>query len=342
MKVLVIGGTRFLGRFIVEEALKQGHEVTLFNRGNNQELFPQLETIIGDRTEDLSLLDTGKWDAAIDTCGFTPRAVDEMTKMLADKIDHYTYISSISVYKDWAVNNIDESYDVQTLSDDQVNEIGYGTSEQINEHYGALKARCEQTAEQNLPNKTFSIRAGLLVGPHDYTDRFTYWVERIQKGGKVFVPGRKDRPLQWIDARDLASWIVKKVDEKVTGVYNVTGPAEMLTMENFLKACIEVTNSSSQLIWADEQFVTQKEIAPWSQLPLWIPETTPLPGQKEPWIGTFTININKALHLGLTFRPIEETVHDTLQWDLTRGSRKKTAGLTLQLEKELLEEYLNE
>ncbi|WP_078381204.1 NAD-dependent epimerase/dehydratase family protein [Sutcliffiella halmapala] len=339
MKILVIGGTRFLGRFIVEEALKQGHEVTLFNRGNHNDLFPHVECIIGDRNKDLTLLETGKWDVAIDTCGFTPLALSEITKALADKVDHYTFISSISVYKDWIPTGLDETYPVQTLTDEQVAEIGYGTSEQINQHYGALKALSETAAEENMPGKVLHVRSGLLVGPYDYSDRFTYWIKRVAEGGEVLAPGRKERNVQFIDARDMAIWILKMADEKVTGEFNVTGPITPLTMEEFLSRCKTVSDSKAELVWVDENFLLQSKVAPWTEMPLWIPEEHPLVEGQEPWRGASSINIEKAIQNRLMVRPIEETITDILEWETTRSEEERKAGIHREKEKEVLEAW---
>ncbi|WP_223700487.1 Rossmann-fold NAD(P)-binding domain-containing protein [Sutcliffiella deserti] len=337
MKILVIGGTRFLGRFIVEEALKQGHEITLFNRGNHNELFPQVECIVGDRHKDLALLETGKWDVAIDTCGFTPLALSETTKILADKVEHYTFISSISVYKDWIPYGIKENYPVLSLSDEEVEKIGYGTSEEINANYGALKALSEKAAEQIMPGKVLHVRSGLLVGPHDYSDRFSYWVSRIAEGGEVLAPGRRNRTIQLIDARDMALWILKMADERMTGTFNVTGPNTPLTMEDFLLACKRISDSDAELIWADESFLLQHNIAPWSEMPLWIPESFPLTEDGEPWKGASSINIKKAVDNRLTVRPIEETIKDTLDWASSRVNEKPKAGLLKEKEQEILQ-----
>ncbi|RJR06765.1 NAD-dependent dehydratase [Candidatus Parcubacteria bacterium] len=339
MKILVIGGTRFLGRFIVEEALKQGHEITLFNRGNHQELFPQVETIIGDRNKDLALLEAGKWDVAIDTCGFTPLQLSEATKVLADKVDHYTFISSISVYKDWIPHGLDEDYPVLSLSDAEVEKIGYGTTEQINMHYGALKAMSETAAENNMPGSVLHVRSGLLVGPLDYSDRFSYWVKRIGEGGEVLAPGRKERNVQMIDVRDMALWILKMADERVSGVFNVTGPTTPMTMEEFLLSCKSVSNSDAELVWADESFLLENKVAPWTEMPLWIPEEHPLTDGGEPWRGASTISIEKALQHRLTVRPVEDTIKDILDWEQTRSDEERKAGIHRDKEKEVLDAW---
>ncbi|QFT88600.1 NAD dependent epimerase/dehydratase family protein [Bacillus sp. THAF10] len=339
MKILMIGGTRFLGRFIVEEALKQGHEVTLFNRGNHPEVFPHVETIVGDRNKDLSLLESGKWDVAIDTCGYTPTALAESTRILADKVDHYTFVSSISVYKDWIPDKITEDYPVQTLTQEKIEQIGYGTQEEIYAHYGALKAECEKAAEQHMSDKILHVRSGLLVGPYDLTDRFAYWVNRVAQGGEILAPGRKERNIQFIDARDLASWILKMADEKVTGTFNVTGPTTSITMEEFLHTCKAVTDSNATFIWADETFLLNQKIAPWTEMPLWIPEEFPLIEGGEPWQGAGTISIEKAIQHKLSVRPLEDTIQDIWKWEETRTSDERKAGLHTDKEQKALTDW---
>ncbi|MGD6775684.1 SDR family oxidoreductase [Sutcliffiella horikoshii] len=336
MKILVIGGTRFLGRFIVEEALKQGHEVTMFNRGNHVDLFPQVECIVGDRNKDLSLHETGKWDVAIDTCGFTPKALNDSTRVLADKVDHYTFISSISVYKDWIPSNIKEDYPVQSLTEKQIEEIGYGTQEEINAHYGALKAESERAAEENMPNKVLHVRSGLLVGPHDYSDRFSYWVNRVAEGGEVLAPGRKEREIQYIDARDMALWILKMADEKITGTFNVTGPTTPLTMEHFLTTCKRVSGSDAEFVWADESFLLEQQVAPWTEMPLWIPEEHPIVEGSEPWRGASSISIEKALQHRLEVRSVEETVKDVRDWMTSKEDEELKAGIHKEKEQNVL------
>lgn len=336
MKILVIGGTRFLGRYIVEEALKQGHEVTMFNRGNHVDVFPQVECIVGDRNKDLSLLEAGKWDVAIDTCGFTPKALAESTRVLADKVDHYTFISSISVYKDWIPSGIKEDYPVQSLTGKEIEEIGYGTQEQINAHYGALKAECERAAEENMPNKVLHVRSGLLVGPYDYSDRFSYWVNRVAEGGEVLAPGRKERAIQYIDARDMALWILKMADEKITGTFNVTGPTTPVSMEDFLNACKTVSRSDAEFVWADESFLLEQQVAPWTEMPLWIPEEHPLVEGSEPWRGASSISIENALQNRLEVRSLEDTVQDVLHFETSRKDEERKAGIHREKEENVL------
>lgn len=335
MKVLILGGTRFLGKAVVEEGLKREHTITLFNRGNNKETFPELEHLIGDRNGDVSQLKDRKWDAVMDTCGFAPHQINKMAAVLGDNIDHYTFISSISVYKDWIPHNIAEDYPLQSMPMERLKDVEEGKVAPY-EHYGALKVLCEEAAEKHWPGRVLNVRAGHIVGPFDYTDRLPYWLNRVAQGGDVLIPGRHDRPIQLIDVKDIAAWVFNMAENQLSGTFNVTSPAEKLTMEKLLDTCKTVTNSDAEFVWADEQFFLDHRIQPWTEMPLWIPEQFPLEGQAEPWTGSFSISIDKAMKAGLTFRPFEDTIHDVYQWEKTRQDLERKAGITRQKEQELL------
>jgi 2'-hydroxyisoflavone reductase len=218
MYLLILGGTGFLGRHLVEAALGDGHRVALFNRGlSGPDLFPEVETIQGDRDGDLSVLQGRRWDAAIDTCGYVPRLVRASAGLLADAVDHYAFISSISVYSDAIGPGADEGAPVEELDGPTVVEV-------TGETYGGLKALCERAAEEEMPGRVLNVRSGLISGPHDPTNRFTYWPRRVAAGGEVLAPDRPERRVQFIDVRDLAAWIVAMSAELRTGTYNATGP----------------------------------------------------------------------------------------------------------------------
>lgn len=338
MKVLIIGGTRFLGKALVAEAMKRGHEITLFNRGTNKEIFPEVEHLIGDRDSDLSLLKNRKWDVAIDTCGFAPHQIKKAAAVLGDNIEYYTYISSISVYKDWIPHNITEDYLLQSMPKDKLKAVEEGSISHY-EYYGALKVLCEAEAEKHWPGRVLHIRAGLLVGPFDYTDRLPYWVQRIEQGGKVMVPGHPDRPVQLIDIKDLATWVFNMAEIRKAGTFNLTGPDYELTMAELLNTCKAVTNSDAEFVWADEQFVLEHKIQPWTEMPLWIPEHFPLEEEKEPWKGSFRISIEKAVAAGLSFRPLEDTIHDVYRWEMDRQDTVRKAGISRDKEQELLKTW---
>lgn len=327
MKLLVLGGTVFLGRHIVAAALAHRHEVTLFNRGqHNPNLFPEVEKLRGNRAGDLEALRGRRWDAVIDTCGYVPRIVRASAELLARSVEHYTFISSISVYADFSVPGLNENAPVGKLQDEAVEEI-------TGETYGPLKALCEQAVENAMPGRALIIRPGLIVGPHDPTDRFTYWPYRVAQGGEVLAPGRPDHPVQIIDVRDLAEWIVRMVEARRTGTYNATGPDYALTMGQLLETCKSVSQSDATFTWVDEKFLLDAGVQPWIAVPLWVPDT-------EEHRGFSAVNCTKAISDGLIFRPLAETIQDTLAWITTRSSDTPwRAGLQRKREKELLQQW---
>jgi 2'-hydroxyisoflavone reductase len=330
MKVLILGGTKFLGRHIVEATLSRDHEVTLFNRGlENPNLFPNVEKLQGNRDGQLEELKGRSWDAVIDTCGYVPRVVRDSAVMLADSITHYTFISSISVYSDFSRLDMDEREPVGKLENEATEEVN-------GETYGPLKAKCEEEAEKAMPGRVLNIRPGLIVGPYDPSDRFTYWPTRIAQGGEIIAPGNGDQKVQFIDVRDLAEWIVRMVESRKTGTYNATGPKDSLTMESLLEECKVSLNSDANVTWVSEEFLEQHEVQAWIDLPLWIP-------QSKQWPGFQTINCQKAISDGLIFRPLSGTIRDTFQWDTGRSTEKeRRAGLTREREEELLLAWIKE
>ncbi|HEV7128787.1 MAG TPA: NAD-dependent epimerase/dehydratase family protein, partial [Ktedonobacterales bacterium] len=305
------------------------HSVTIFTRGQHPApLDPRVEQLRGNRDGDLAALDGHSWDAAIDTSGYVPRVVRGSVERLAGIVGHYTFISSISVFAAFPVRGQDESAPLATLADPTVEVV-------TGETYGALKALCEQAAEAALPGRVLTIRPGLIVGPYDPTDRFTYWPHRIAQGGAVLAPGQPGQDAQFIDARDLAEWIVRMVEGGKTGIYNATGPAAPLTMGALLDACCAVSGGDAQLTWADEDFLLARGVEPWSEMPLWIPVKTP---EGEPdMTGHSAVNCAKAIAAGLTFRPLDVTIRDTLAWDATRPvDHEWKAGLKREREAEVL------
>jgi 2'-hydroxyisoflavone reductase len=329
LDLLILGGTVFLGRHLVGAALAAGHQITLFNRGRHgAELFPQVEKLRGDRDGGLDALAGRRWDAAIDTCGYVPRLVRASAELLAGSVEHYTFVSSISVYRDLDQAPVDESSPVGVLVDESAEEI-------TGETYGPLKALCEQAAEAAMPGRVLHVRPGLIVGPHDPTDRFTYWVWRVAQGGAVLAPGRPQRRVELIDGRDLATWILRMVEARRTGIYNATGPAYQLTMGDMLEACRPGSGSHARFTWVDEAFLLAHGVAPWSELPLWLPESDN---------GVMAAICGRAIAAGLDFRPLAETVRDTLAWlrsdkapaegDLSKIELR--AGMTLAREAELV------
>jgi len=325
MNILIIGGTRFLGRHLVDSALARGHQVTLFNRGKSDPVaFPALETILGDREKNLEKLSARRWDAVIDTCGYVPRIVRMSAQALKDCAETYVFISSISAYAGFSKIGIDESDPVGKLADETVEEI-------TGETYGPLKALCEQTVEQEFPGRALIIRPGLIVGPYDPTDRFTYWPARVARGGLVLAPEKPEAPVQIIDGRDLADFTINLIEQKATSIFNATGPDYELTLSSLLETCKRVSNSDAAFEWASVGFLAENKVRPWSDMPVWVPDT---PEDA----GFARVNISKAIAAGLTFRPLVETVRDTLDWAATRpADHQWRAGLTAERELELLE-----
>jgi len=326
MNILILGGTRFLGRHLVDSALARGHEVSLFNRGKTDpSLFPQLETIIGDREHDIEKLSGRAWDAVIDTCGYFPRIVRESAVGLERSVGRYVFISSISAYDDAILNKIgiDESDAVGKMKDESVEEI-------TGETYGPLKALCEKTILDLYGERGLIVRPGLIVGPNDPTDRFTYWPVRIAKGGDVLTPEKPEVPVQIIDVRDLSDFIIKLIENEASGIYNATGPDYELTLGTMLDTCKQVSSSDANFHWASVDFLKENNVQEWSDMPVWVPDN-------EENQGFSRVNISKGLKAGMKFRSLEDTVRDTLAWANTRPADQEwRAGLKSEREQELL------
>ena len=321
MELLVLGGTRFLGRHLVEGALERGHRVTLFNRGaSGPGLFRDVEELRGDRGGDLSALRGRRWDAAIDTSGHLPREVRASAGLLAGAVDHYTFVSSISVYKDFGRRGFDESAPVLAPPDPEPEEVDW-------ELYGGLKVGCERAAEAAMPGRTLVVRPGMIVGPHDYTDRFPYWCRRVAEGGEVLAPGDPDRPVQLIDARDLAGWMLRMAEERRAGAFNATGPGHGLTMRGMLEGIREATGGGARLVWVPEEWLLEAGVKPWEELPFWVPEEM---------AGILSVDVGRAVGAGLAFRPLAEAVGDTLDEGAGGQGAEIGAGMTRGREEELL------
>jgi len=336
MRLLILGRTRFVGRHLVTAAHARGHEVTLFNRGNHptEDLEP-VEIINGDRNTELHKLRGRRWDAVVDTSGHLPRAVRAAAEVLRDEVERYVFISSQNAYRDVSVPGIDETYPRATLTDEQLdraNAIDTSGQPSYGELYGALKSLCEQAAEEVMPDRVLIIRPGLIVGPYDYTDRFTYWPIRVARGGEVLAPGRPDRFIQFIDVRDLAEWTISMIERNTAGAYNAHGLPHSLTMERLLGECKFATGSDAEFTWVSEDFLLQEKVAAWSELPLWLPEEA-APHLK----GFMFISPDKAVAAGLSFRPLSETIRDTLSWyQSTQSNDELKAGLDRDKERALL------
>ena len=323
MKLLILGGTCFLGRHIAELALQRGHAVTLLHRGRSGPgLFPQAEHRIADRDDAgalASALGSGSWDAAIDTSAYVPRQVRTLAAALGTRLAHYPHyphyphyqlVSSISVYDSFDGSGTDEDSTTRTLSDPTVETITGDT-------YGGLKALCEQAARAAFGPRCLVNRPGLLVGPHDPTGRFTWWVQRLQRGGVVLAPGDPATPVQFIDARDAAAWMLLQAERSTTGVFNLTGPAQPLTMNQFLTCARDTLDPGATLQWVGEQYLQDQGVAPWSDLPVWLPHSD---------AGLHRTRIQRALDTGLHCRPLPQTLRDTAQWAAGVQARAATAG----------------
>ncbi|GIQ69349.1 NAD-dependent epimerase/dehydratase family protein [Xylanibacillus composti] len=329
MRILVIGGTIFVGHHIVEAALRAGHEVTLFNRGqSNPDAFPEAEKLVGDRNSDLTALKGRSWDAVIDTSGYIPKTVKRLAELLADAVEHYTFISSISVYKEFMIPGMDENGPLREMDDPD--------SEDVWNYYGELKVLSERHLDALMPGRALHLRSGLIAGPRDPMDRFTYWAARVQRGGKVLAPGQPQDPVQIIDVRDLAEWSIAMVEARQSGPFNVVGPDYPLTFGRLLAECKAVSGSDAEFEWVDSDFLMDKKVIPWDEMPLW----NPCQGETANMIYYLAQSNRKALAHGLRFRPLADTIRDVLAWDATRPADQiRSAGLAARKESRLLAEW---
>jgi 2'-hydroxyisoflavone reductase len=337
LKILVLGGTGLIGPPMVEYALARGHEVTLFNRGKtNAQLFPDVERITGDRNDDLSGLekavaDGRRWDAVIDNTASIPRWVTESAGLLADSADVYLYTSSISAYADSSVPGADETAAVGQISAED--EAKVLTNKDITgENYGPLKARCEEEARKAFPEATIVVRPGLIVGPGDYSDRFTYWPVRIYRGGEVMAPGNPDDPVQFIDCRDLGEWYIRLVENRAVGTYNGTGPRSPMSIAGMLYGIRATVDNEISFTWVDADFLDKHGVEAWMHMTVWVPPV----GE---YAGFAASGIQRALDAGLTFRPLADTATATMDyWNSLPEDRRAEprAGLPADKEAEVL------
>jgi 2'-hydroxyisoflavone reductase len=318
VKLLVLGGTQFLGRAVVEAALERGDEVTLFNRGQtNPDLFPKAERVRGDRAVDP--LPEGDWEAVIDMPGYVPAVVRRSAEALRDSVDRYVFVSSISVYADFREGPTEDSPRAE-LGDLPIDEMlpGY-------ENYGPLKALCEDVVTEVYDRRALIVRPGLIVGPYDPTGRFTYWPHRVARGGEFIVPAPPDDQVQFVDARDLGAWLVDLCARRESGAFNATHPGA--SWADLVESCLRVTGADSRPVWVDGEWLAKQGVGQWMELPLWLygPDTA----------GMFRADVSRAVAAGLTFRPLDEIVRGTLQHAETTDD----AGLKPERERELLEAW---
>lgn len=319
MRILVLGGTRFLGRHFVSCARERGHEVTLFNRGRtNPELHAGIERITGDRDGGLDVLAGRTWDAVVDPAGYFPRIVGASARALRGAAKRYLFVSSISVYAEPIPVGAEESSPVARIADTTVEEI-------TGETYGALKALCEEAVCEAWGDRATVVRPGLIVGPDDTTDRFPYWPRRMARGGEVLAPGSPEAPTQMIDVRDLAAFMVRLLEGDVGGTFNATGPATKLTMGECLSRVNAAVGGGAKLTWVSEEFLKSHDVQPWLQMPLWLHAADQ---------SLDTVSVARAIAAGLTYRSLEDTARDTLAWERALVSDARPASPTLTAERE--------
>jgi 2'-hydroxyisoflavone reductase len=295
MDLLVIGGTVFVGRAVVNDALARGHNVTVFHRGQHgEDTDPRVEHLHGDRATDLAVLDGRRWDAVVDTCGFDAGAVGSAARHLSASVGHYGFVSSVSVYLDWPATAVDET--------GRVKPMGHEDS------YGAGKVAAEVAAEAAMPGRVMVSRPGLIAGPYENIGRVPYWLRRVAAGGEVLAPGDPDETRQWIDARDLAAFHLDCAERGVVGVFNTVSRPALFTMRELLETCREVTGGDATFTWVDGETIAKAGIAPWRELPVWLWDAA------EDVSQTWQVDVGKALGAGLSIRPMRETVSDTWAW----------------------------
>jgi 2'-hydroxyisoflavone reductase len=333
MRLLVLGGTGFIGPHQVRYALARGHRVTIFNRGRQQEPWPApVEQLLGDRDGDLKALEGRDWDACIDNPTSLPIRVRDAARVLNGHVGQYVFISTISVY---AANDRpnDETAPLAVYKGaDPMAETTMSLSAD-RQLYGPLKAQCEKEAQAQYGEAaTTIIRASLIVGPGDETDRFTYWPARLARGGEILAPGDGSDPVQFIDVRDLAEWTIRMAEERTTGVFNAAGPRHPVTMDQMLAGIAEGIQVHPKLVWAPAAFLKENKVSPWGDMPVWIP------GQGET-SGFHRRDIRRAIAAGLTYRPLPLTAADTLAWLRTlppERQAKLRSGLNPEREADLL------
>jgi 2'-hydroxyisoflavone reductase len=312
MRLLVLGGTVFLGDAIVRDALARGWRVTTFSRGRSGEALAGAETLRGDRSEpaELDRLRGRSWDGVIDTSGFIPAVVGRSARLLAEQVPVYAFVSSISVYPDALAESVNEqarTYDCP--------------SDATGGEYGELKAGCERAVTEIYGDRVLLPRPGLILGPRENIGRLPWWLRRIAAGGDVLAPGRPQRPLQYVDVRDLAAWLLNAIRDGLTGPVNLVSEPGHATMGELLEACLRCTGSNAQLRWTPEELLVQYFIEPWTELPCWVPELAPT------MLGHLAAGVERAMATGLRCRPVTETVEDTWAWLQAGGVPVPRPGL---------------
>ncbi len=323
LRILFLGGTGFIGPHMVRYAMYRGHEVTLFNRGRTApELFPGVETLIGDRDDQLDSLRGGTWDAVIDNSGYVPRHVRDSAELLRDNVGRYLFTSTGSVY----------NFDQDELTEDAgLLPIDDPTSEDVDRYYGPLKVLCENAVTDTYGERGTVVRLHVVAGPGDPTDRFTYWPVRIDHGGEIIAPGSRSTPVQFIDVRDLAEFMVLCLERDIGGTYNAAGPAlDPTSMAEFLYGIRAITSTNLSFTWIDEQFLVEQE----ARFQLWYPPT------EGAIRGLSRVRSHKGVAAGLKFRPLAETAFDTLEWFKSLPEeRRNDFELNLERDRQVLEAW---
>jgi nucleoside-diphosphate-sugar epimerase len=322
MRTLILGGTVFLGRHVAAEALARGHDVSLFTRGRHgAELFPEATHLLGDRASDLSALERGEWDVVVDTSGRRAADVGASARLLAERVGHYVFVSSVNAHPDWPEQAVDASSRTWQTDDDE---------------YGAQKAAAERAVEAAMPGRASAVRAGLIVGPHDNTWRLPWWVQRVAEGGDVLAPGDPERTVQLIDARDLAAWMLDLGERGIGGVFCATAPPGVTTMREVLEGAAVASGSDARLRWAPDALLRDSGLEPWTEIPLWLPE--------DEFPGTWRVGTGAAEAAGLAPRPVHESVADVWAWVRDGGAAElhdwgkeaRATGIPRERERELL------
>lgn len=328
LRVLILGGTGFIGPHFVTALRSAGHTLTLFNRGRrNPGLFPDIETLTGDRDGKIEALQNRDWDVVIDDSGYVPRVVDLTAQLLKGQVQHYIFVSSISAYADFSTPGIDEDSKLAVLEDPKVEKIDAAT-------YGGLKVLCEQTVQRTYGQRSTVIRPTYIVGPGDTSDRFTYWPARVARGGEMLAPGQPSDPIQFIDVRDLADFMRICVEQRPSGAFNICNPPGAVTIGDLLAASKRISGSNASFVWASTEFLEQHGALESGEIPIWA-------APQGDSAGFALVSSARAVARGLRFRPLQTTVTDTLDWHAKRPADQQQtlrAGLTPQREAELLKQ----
>jgi 2'-hydroxyisoflavone reductase len=299
MRILTLGGTRFVGRHIVEAARSAGHEVAVFSRGRTPLPWDDVEHLLGDREAgDLEALRDREWDACIDVSAYAPEAAHASAELLSGQVAHYAFISTASVYVVDPAGGMDESTPVLPAALDEGDAEGA-------ELYGARKVACELEVARAFPGRTLIIRPGIVAGPHDPTNRFTWWVERLARAGEVLGPGSPDAPVQLVDGRDLGAFTVAQTERLMTGVFNVCGPPS--SFGELIDACRTGTASNAEVTWVGEELLLAHDVEPFTELPLWLPDD---PENR----AFYSMSNARARAQGLELRHLADTARDTWEW----------------------------